>query len=327
MKQFLWKPGDGVDYAALERIRVHFGRPSEPMGEAWFLGTERRMFHELLGDLVTLTMTELQQPLVEIANGTSCFGPRQEWNTWYHFLLGAILPRNHEAFVSYLLEDLLVAFMALYPNGVHREPYKGFRNDALLTLGRCMMDQECWEGSNIAIGRILCPSDNNPNRVWGWWDASGDFSASMFFCLKYLPESLIEPWLRSVLGIPSPHWRAQVIVWMVGANDVLNGAVKWPSEFPEGARPSVTWDWSHCVRPELAAGDDSGAPPSVTFIPKSSRLQALRIFQSYFSEETYHDWHTSISTVPYLEAELAEIPATFEKLYVRKGSPGVIFPA
>jgi hypothetical protein len=32
----------------------------------------------------------------------------------------------------------------------------------------------------------------------------------------------------------------------------------------------------------------------------------------------------SISTVPYVEAELAEIPTTFEKLYVRRKQPGVV---
>jgi hypothetical protein len=131
-----------IDSAALERLRSYFRRPSEPMGEAWFMGAERRMFRELLGNLDKLSASELQQPLGAIASGTSSFGPQQEWSTWYHYLLGAVLPRSHESFVSYLLEDLVVGFMALYPSGVYREPYKGF-DDSLLTLGRCMMDGEC----------------------------------------------------------------------------------------------------------------------------------------------------------------------------------------
>ena len=59
----------------------------------------------------------------------------KEWNNWYHYLLGALVPRSHEAFVSYLLESLLTGFMAIYPNGIYREPYEGFREDVLLTLG------------------------------------------------------------------------------------------------------------------------------------------------------------------------------------------------
>ncbi|MFC5459470.1 hypothetical protein [Massilia niabensis] len=274
------------------------------------------MFHELLGSLDEMTAENLQEPLAEIATGTRSFGPMEEWSTWY--LLGALLPRSHEAFVSYLLESLLTGFMAIYPNGIYREPYKGFREDVLLTLGRCMMDSMCWNGSDIAIGKVLRQSNNNPNQVWVWWDASGDFTASMFFCLKYLPESSVEPWLRSVFDIPSPHWRAQVIVWLVGAHGILNNVIRWPSEFSMEARPYIGWEWSHCLKAEMAAADDSGAPPVPTFIPEGARTSALNVVRSYFSENRFPEWLDciSISTVPYLEAELAEIPSTFEALYV-----------
>eukprot|EP01034_Spumella_vulgaris_P037082 gene37082-45745_t len=180
------------------------------------------------------------QPLVELASGTSSFGPMKEWNNWYHYLLGALVPRSHEAFVSYLLESLLTGFMAIYPNGIYREPYEGM----------------CWNGTDIAIGKVLRKSNNNPNHVWAWWDASGDFAASMFFCLKYLPESSVEPWLRSVFDIPSPHCRAA----------------------------------------------------------------ALNVVRSYFNQNRFLEWLECISTVPYLESELAEIPSTFEALYVRHAS-------
>ncbi|HWT98575.1 MAG TPA: hypothetical protein VN229_13205 [Terriglobales bacterium] len=316
MKPFLWVPGEGTDVQALERLRKHFRRPSVPMGEAWFMG-ERRLFNELLGDLDKLSTTELQDALVEIASGTSSFGPMPEWHAWYHYLLAMLLPRNHEYFVSYLAEHLITAFMAIYPNGTGREPYAGFRDDILVTLGRCMMDGQCWNGSEIAIGRVLHRSNNNPNRVWTWWDASGDFSASMFFCLKYLPDASQESWLRSVLAIKSPHWRAQVIAWCVGAAELLDGKVGWPSQLRGDARPSIAWEWSHCLKPELATGDDSGLSPAATLIPENSRLRLLQLLHSHFSEDIYLDWLTSISTVPYLQDELAEIPATFEQLYIR----------
>jgi hypothetical protein len=56
------------------------------------------------------------------------------------------------------------------------------------------------------------------------------------------------------------------------------------------------------------------ARATLAFIPESSRLQALKTFQSFFVEEVYLAWLTSISTVSYLEAELVEIPAMFENL-------------
>jgi hypothetical protein len=320
MKPFIWTPGDGVDPMALGRLRAHFPRPAAPMGEAWFMG-ERRMFHELMGNLDAITTRDLQEALDEIAAGTSSFGPMKEWNDWYHYLLGALLSRSHEGFLSYLLESMLNGFMAIYPNGIYIEPYRGFRDDVFATLGRCMMDSVCWNGSDIAIGKVLRRSDNNPNRVWIWWNASGDFSASMFFCLKYLPESAIAPWLGSVLAIPSPHWRAQVIVWLVGAHGILSNVIQWPSEFSEQARPSVGWEWSHCLKAGMAAADNSGASPVASFIPETSRIAALNAVRSYFSEDQFLAWLECVSSVPYLESELAEIPATFESLYVRPAPP------
>ena len=59
----------------------------------------------------------------------------------------------------------------------------------------------------------------------------------------------------------------------------------------------------------------------LAFLPEGSRLRARHLLQSYFDHDTYLDWLESISAVPYLKAELAEIPATFEALYVRPSNP------
>lgn len=316
MEEFLWKPGVGINQDALSRLRSHFRQPDEAMGEAWFMGGNRRIFQELKGDLSKLSAEDLQGPLTEIASGTSSFGPSREWNQWYHYLLAQLLPRSHDAFLSSLLESLITGFIAIYPNGVYAPPYRKFLDDALLTLGSCMMEPDCWDGNEVAVGSLLHRSNNNPNRVWCWWDASGDFSASMFFCLKYLPDDHLEGWLRSALAIPSPHWRAQLIAWFVGAHDLLTGKINWPSEFPGSARPSVNWEWSHCLRPELATNDASGASRITSLLPASARSITLRVVRSYLSDDVFLDWLTSISNVSYLEYELAEIPSTFESKYL-----------
>jgi len=44
----------------------------------------------------------------------------------------------------------------------------------------------------------------------------------------------------------------------------------------------------------------------------------MSAIRSYFSEGRFLEWLDCISTVPYLEAELAAIPSTFEELYVRR---------
>src|SRR5262245_14259846 len=78
MERFVWQPGVGRDPDALARLRTQFRRPPEPMGEAWFMGERRRMFHELGGDLGQISAGDLQKPLQEIASGTSSFGPMAE---------------------------------------------------------------------------------------------------------------------------------------------------------------------------------------------------------------------------------------------------------
>ena len=312
MKNFSWQSGNGINYESHNRLRKHFMQPKEPMGEAWFMGEERYLYNELQGDLANLSAYDLQEPLREIASGTSSFGPMVEWHSWYHYLLVELLPRSHESFVYSLLESLITGFMALYPDGVNTLPYKGFLDDVLLTLGSSIMDSRCWDESNIILGEILHRSNNNPNQVWCWWDASGDFSASMFFCVKYLPYDNIEEWFRSVLAIQSPHWQAQVLVWLVGSNAILSDSTQWPSEFLVESRPSIDWDGSHCLNPSLISEEVTTAP----FLPEASCNLILKLVQSYFNEDVYLEWLSSISSVSYLYAELAEIPSVFEKLYV-----------
>jgi hypothetical protein len=314
--RFVWQPGLGIDVAALTRLRSHFPCPVEPMGEAWFMGAERRMYHELQGDLAALPIQDIQNPLGEIASGTGSFGPMREWEDWYHYLLAEVLPRGNEHCVTSLIETLITGFFALHPNGISVAPYREFPDDALLTLGRCIMDEQCWNGTEVAIGNILHRSNHNPGHVWRWWDASGDFSASMFFSLKYLPEPLIREWMASVLAIRSPYWRAQLIVWLVGAHDLLAGRIGWPSQLPESAYPSVAWDWSHCIKPELSTGRARG-PAVASWLSERARAQVLQIVHAHFDEDVYLEWLASISTVPAIESEIAEIPSTFEALYVR----------
>lgn len=264
------------------------------------------MFADLTGDLDVLNTQCLQAPLIEIASGTVNFGPMDEWNSWYHYLLGQLLPRSHEQFVSSLLELLITGFVAIYPNGAGSPPYEGFEADVLNTLGRCMMEPHCWNDGEIAVGSFLHRSDNNPAQVWCWWDASGDFSASMFFCLKYLPQESLQDWIASVFAIRSPHWRAQVIAWLVGAHAVLDCQIAWPSAFDFEARPHIGWEYSHILGNRLGT----------SLLSRESASTMLAAAKQFFSASTYEEWARSINSVHYLKSEMAEIPDLFRKLYV-----------
>jgi hypothetical protein len=321
LREFIWRPSQGIDAAALARLAEHFPCPKAPMGEAWFMGETRDLYSDLMGDLDELPAESFRKPLYEIGSGYSAFGPMDEWHDWYHYLLPRTLPRALDGTLSTsLVESLVTGFMAIYPNGVYSAPYKSFGEDVLLTLGRCLMQANCWDGDQIVVGELLHRDNNNPARVWCWWDVSGDFGSSMLFCLKYLPEELVAGWLRSVLAIPSPHWRAQVIVWAVGMSDMLADRIRWPSEWNVSADLKMSWEGAWCLRSELATQDKSGATPMMSLLPAAARESALHVFKAHFSEDVFLDWIESIDEVDYLRNELGQIPVTFENLYVHSST-------
>ncbi len=312
---FAWTPGEGIDPAALARLQAQFPRPRLPMGEAWFMGEQRRMFPELLGSLDAVEPRVLEDALWEIASGTCSFGQRREWYAWYHHLLAHCVRRSHEGSLRPLLELLVSGFMAHYPGGITSPPYAGFHEDVLRTLGQCLMEPRCWSGQDIALGAVLHRSNQNPNGVWCWWNASGDLSGSLFLCLKYLPTAQVASWFRSVLQIASPHWRGQVLVWLVGAHEQLRSPARWPSMLDDAAYPAVTWEAAYCLKPE-AGLENAAAPSQDNWLPEAGCRIVIDEVRAYFTDEVFLAWLESFSRDDDLQRELADIPSMFEGLYL-----------
>ncbi len=313
---FLWVPGKGYSRKSLDRLSEHFRRPIEWMGEAWFMGATRKMYPELAGDLSKLSPMFLQDPLTDIITGNRSFGPMQEWTDWYHYLLPRLIPRSHEHFCNPLLEYLLGAFFVLYPNGIQDEPYRYFRKDVFQTLGSCMMDPICWDEGQSGVGSFLYRSNENIRRVRTWSDASGDFSASAFFCAKYLTPEEIEPWLESMLSIKSAHWNAQVIVWLLGAHDMFTGKQTQLSEFDANDRPCIDWEWSHVLVGDYSGVHDGGAPKPPDLLPAENREALLRVLDARLTQPLFFEWLDAIKEFDYLETELAELPSRFAEIYL-----------
>jgi hypothetical protein len=311
---FAWMPGEGIDPAALTRLQAHFPRPRLPMGEAWFMGEKRRMFPELLGSLDAVEPEVLADALWEIASGTGSFGQREEWYAWHHHLLAHYVKRSHEASVYPLLELLITGVMAHYPRGITSPPYAGFRDDILKTLGHCLMEPRCWSGQDIALGEVLHRSNQNSNGVWCWWNASGDLSASLFLCLKYLPTAQVAPWFRSVLQIASPHWRGQVLVWLVGAHEQLRSPAQWPFTLEPTAYPAVSWEASYCLKP-VEGLENPAASGHDNWLPEASCQIVIDEVRAYFTDDVFLAWLESFSRDDALQFELANIPSAFERLY------------
>ncbi|MBV9220115.1 MAG: hypothetical protein JOY94_11920 [Methylobacteriaceae bacterium] len=278
------------------------------------MSDERRMYPELLGNLADVSVENLQRILAEIASGTSSFGPRDEWRDWFHYLLPRLIPRSHETSVYSTLEVLITAVLTQYPTGLEGARYPGFREDVLGTVGQCLMDAVCWPDG--VLDANVCLNRHFVTRVglWFWDQASGPLSASMFLCLKYLLPQQVKPWLDSVLAIDEPHWRAQVMIWFLGAHGMLSGAVRQPSQFAVSDYPAIDWDWSHCLTGNYS-GDHRGNVAKVEFISEANRRSAIEAVKGHFSEPVFLDWLQSFATDPSLEAELAETPYWFYDLY------------
>jgi len=55
-----------------------------------------------------------------------------------------------------------------------------------------------------------------------------------------------------------------------------------------------------------------------SLLRRDARTQTLEVVGAYFTEDVFLEWLESIDRVSYLKSELAEIPATFEALYIRR---------
>lgn len=296
------------------------------MGEAWFLGNDRGKFYYLVEfDAVDLPLDRLVPPLEELASGTVCFGPLPEWSEWFHHLLAQLIPRAYEQNAcDYLIEILITAFFSQYPRGIETEPYPGFGRDVLTTLGRCHMAADLWDGHKIRSGRFLHQPPWQPTasvtqpRAWGWREASGDFSAQMFFCLKYLPCASIDPWVRSLLSIPDGHWNAQLMVWLLGAQRFLEGEITQPDQFPDefgGNEPKIDWSWNHCLKGQYRSQFD-GKPYRAEFVEPENLMAFRDAIASYCDRMLFENWAKAFEAYDYLKSELGSLPERFQTAYL-----------
>lgn len=308
---FEWRPGEGPDPAALERLCKAFPRPRAAMGEAWFMGKERKLHTRLTGDLDGAPVEDLMAALGEIATGTIAFGPADEWSDWLHYLLPRLVPRAHETFVSQLLESLVTALFAVHPRDLREGPYADFGEDILATLGRCLMARARWPDGALDPHLGLNRSFLSKPGLWFWNSANGPLSASLFLCLKYLRPEQIGPWLRSAFAIEDPRWRALVMSWLLGAHPVLGGTVRQPDKF-EKLYPDIQWEWSHSLNGRYPEVDD-GVP--IAFIPAPNLDAAMEAVRNHFTEAVVMDWVESLAQDLTVAAETDAMPLWFLQAY------------
>lgn len=290
------------------------------MGEAWFLGYPREIYTTLLEvDVVDLPIEDLQVYLEEIACGLQIFGHADAWSDWFQYLLPRCLPRYFEHYVDYLVEYLVTGFMTVMPDPSVQVGYRSFRRDALLTLGRAIMSPGLWPGGKHAPRGCLHDAWETKTHYPLWRDASGDFSASMFFCLKYLSSDEIPIWTRSVFDIPCPRWRGQVLVWLCGAKGLIDGTISQPSGLPDDCQAKVDWAWCHVIDGKNAAYEDTFDDPigPIEFLPEANRIIFLEAVTDILDERRLLEWLESLKEHEplYDQVMAAKIPDHLRDLY------------
>jgi len=303
-KSFTWVPGRGPRRESLARMRGKVALPKEPMGEAWFMGARREMFTYLRERPIDeLTERELAVPLGEIASGNSCFGPMREWKLWLDYFATHLVPICLRPSHRSLQEVLCTAVMAQYHSGFSDGPYREFGDDLLDTIGQCLMDESKWNGTKPVLERMLYAQPSPHAIGWGWWEASGDLSASLFFCLKYLRPVQVRAWVESVLAISDPHWRAQLLVWLAGARRIIVDGRQPKEVFMQS--PQIDWEGSHVLEGNYTG--DYERPGNVPLVPEANCLEFRRAIQESLTSRILDEWRRSIAAVDYLLGEAGHI--------------------
>ena len=290
------------------------------MGKAWFMGDPREIYTSLLEvEVVDQPVEDLQVYLEEITCGLHNFGHADAWSDWFKYLLPRCLLRSFEHYVDYLVEYLVTAFMTVMPDPSGQVGYPSFRRDALLTLGQAIMSPELWPGGKHTPKGCLHDVWETQTHYPLWRDASGDFSASMFFCLKYLSVDEIPVWTRSVFDIPCPRWRGQVMVWLCGAKGLIDGTVSQPSDLPDDCQVKIDWAWCHVIDGKNAAYEDAFDGPigPIEFLPAANRSRFSETVLDKLGETLLSEWLESLKEHEplYDQFMAAEIPDQLRDWY------------
>ena len=213
MMSFTWIPHTVPDEEALERLKQHFPKPSEPPPVAWFMGEKIEYFDEIINtNPDALTLIDLERYFFEACSGLRNFPTAeiavQSWIETFNYLLPYLLPRCHE---GYLLSDLIGYLFLVYPNTIP-DIYPKFRADILNTLGNAIMRPMFWDENDLSQAIIQTEWDSYHQY------ASNDFmttlSPAIYFCLKYLTPSEICTWAESLLQINGRYWHFSLMNWL-----------------------------------------------------------------------------------------------------------------
>lgn len=325
-KRFEWTPLSEIDPEAIARMRGHFLKPAEPMGEAWFMSKDRRMFTELqVPDAPRkIDPVELSGILGEIG-GTFAFGRRREWDDWFRYLLPDLILRAKEEVYpdDMLIGQVVTAFMGVFWKGI-REEYPGFRQDVIDTLALVLVDKDLWQiEEDNPVPRFLIPKPvHYKDFKLDWHDGKADpsVSALIFFCLKYLGPGEIITWSASLFSVSDIYWKGNLLVWLYGAWDLLNSPVVLPTLI-EKAMPRIKWEGSHVLTHGPDSKDATGPVYEDTnykdeFLPPENVAAFLGVIGEILTPDLLLEWMEDFSKEKLLHPDYFRTPELlYRKLF------------
>jgi hypothetical protein len=294
--QLIWKPKTEVPATSLARLREHFPRPARAMGEAWFMGSERKLYSSLLAAAgLSATNPELESACETLASGPLCFGPRHEWTEWLHYLLSRLPDFADTRWAPTLFELLATAVMARYPEGCVEAPYDLFFEDLLLVFGATLTRD---------IESVLVGSEDVSERQL--ITAGSAFSSALFLTAKYASDESLSPWWKSVVEIENPIWRARLLLWLAAASPIFLKPSPRIASLDSDHNYGAGWGGSNSLGRHYPT--ESGTDRVVPFLPAARQQSMLACFRETMTADRILEWNVDFQ----LAATCIEDPIVIE---------------
>jgi hypothetical protein len=184
------------------------------------MAAEQRHLTALSGEPSDISSWELQEALAALASGTLSFGHEEiwGWDAWFGYLAWSAFDPEVERTPATSLRSLngvvevlsTAAIVMVSPSMIGFDP--DLPGDLLAWLGRAPLRPACWQG-----GDWSSPIELAATAV----RLDPSLSAAMFLVLQHLPPDAVTGWVRSLLDLGGPRWRAHLVCWLAEAWDVL----------------------------------------------------------------------------------------------------------
>jgi len=129
---------------------------------------------------------------------------------------------------------------------------------------------------------------------WNAGQSDANLSAMMFFCLKYLNPDEIITWVKSLFSIPDSNWKGALLIWILGAFDILQEPLVVPSKI-ENTRPEISWSYSHCLGSRYGSIEAKYPPEELfndnkDFLPTENTKVFLTEVRKHLTDEVILGW-------------------------------------